>query len=86
MKIGVIAIVGGVATLWGPVIGGFIVILLIEATSVLFGSAGGSQMIYGILLMIVIIFKPDGIISLFHRDKEINQKTGIRFVRKKGGA
>lgn len=86
MKIGVIAIVGGVATLWGPVIGGFIVILLIEATSVLFGSAGGSQMIYGLLLMLVIIFRPEGIISLFHRGRGAKRKRQIRFLQKKGGS
>lgn len=68
MKIGVVAIVGGVATLWGPVIGGFVVTLLIEATSVLFGSAGGSQMVYGLLLVLIIIFRPAGIISFFTKE------------------
>ena len=86
MKIGVVAIVGGVASLWGPVIGGFVVILLIEATSVIFGAAGGSQMVYGILLMLVIIFKPEGIIGFFHKDNTANKTTGIRFRRKKEGA
>ena len=83
MKIGVVAIVGGVASLWGPVIGGFVVILLIEATSVLFGAAGGSQMVYGILLMLVIIFKPEGIIGFFRKDNTVNTKTGLSFRRKK---
>ncbi|MDO4273833.1 MAG: branched-chain amino acid ABC transporter permease [Eubacteriales bacterium] len=86
MKIGVVAIVGGVASLWGPVIGGFVVILLIEATSVLFGAAGGSQMVYGLLLMLVIIFKPEGIIGFFHKDKTENRASGFRFRRKKEGA
>lgn len=86
MKIGVVAIVGGVASLWGPVIGGFVVSLLIEFTSVLFGAAGGSQMVYGILLMVVIIFKPEGIIGFFHKDNTVNKTSGIRFKRKKEGA
>jgi len=75
MKIGVVAIVGGVASLWGPVIGGFVVTILIELTSVLFGSAGGSQMIYGILLMVIIIFRPEGLISFFRKDGS----GGLRF-------
>lgn len=83
MKIGVVAIVGGVASLWGPVVGGFVVILLIEATSVLFGAAGGSQMVYGILLMLVIIFKPEGITGFFRKDNTVNTKTGLSFRRKK---
>ncbi|SCP99456.1 branched-chain amino acid ABC transporter permease [Anaerobium acetethylicum] len=75
MKIGVVAIVGGVASLWGPVVGGFIVILLIEATSVFFGAAGGSQMIYGLLLIVVIIFKPEGIIALFRKNNAEDSKN-----------
>src|SRR5699024_3301172 len=86
MKIGVIAIVGGVASVWGPVIGGFVVILLIEASSVVFGSAGGRQMVYGILLMLVIIFKPEGIIGFFRKDNTVNRKTGLQFRKKKEGA
>ncbi len=85
MKIGVVAIVGGVASLFGPVIGGFVVILLIEATSVLFGAVGGSQMVYGILLMLVIIFKPEGIIGFFRKDDQSNKRSVFR-LKKKGGA
>lgn len=83
MKIGVVAIVGGVASLWGPVIGGFVVILLIEATSVLFGSAGGSQMIYGILLMLVIIFKPEGIIGFFSKEGRLRRSLILLKGKKK---
>lgn len=86
MKIGVVAIVGGVASLWGPVIGGFVVILLIEVTSVFFGSAGGSQMVYGILLMLVIIFKPEGIIGFFRKDSMSGKKPLFSIKRKKEGA
>lgn len=85
MKIGVVAIVGGVASLWGSVIGGFVVILLIEITNVLFGAAGGSQMIYGILLMLVIIFKPEGIIGFFQKNDAADKRTGFRFRRKREG-
>lgn len=85
MKIGVVAIVGGVASLWGSVIGGFVVVLLIEITSVLFGAAGGSQMVYGLLLILVIIFKPEGIIGFFQKDNTVNKKRGIQFKRKKEG-
>jgi len=82
MKIGVVAIVGGVATLGGPVIGGFVVTLLIEFTSKLFGSAGGSQMVYGILLMVIIIFRPEGIISFF-TERRSGEK---RLLKKTSGA
>lgn len=80
IKIGVIAIVGGIGTLWGPVLGAFIVIPLIEMTSVLLGQHGGSQMLYGLLLIIIVIFRPAGVISLFQKgEKKMSKK-------RKGGA
>lgn len=72
IKIGVIAIVGGIGTLWGPVLGAFIVVPLIELTSVLLGQHGGSQMLYGLLLIVIVIFKPSGVISLFYKHDHAN--------------
>ena len=77
IKIGVIAIVGGVGTLFGPVIGAFIVIPLIELTSVLLGSAGGSQLLYGLLLVIIVLFKPKGVISLFMHKKNTSTEEDV---------
>lgn len=73
IKIGVIAIVGGVGTLFGPLLGAFVVIPLIEFTSKLLGSTGGSQLLYGLLLMLIVIFRPKGLISLIIKDRsEVN--------------
>lgn len=74
IKIGVIAIVGGIGTLWGPVLGAFLVVPLIEMTSVLLGQHGGSQMLYGLLLIVIVIYKPTGVISLFHRSSNAGEK------------
>ena len=67
IKIGIVAIVGGVGTLFGPVLGAFIVVPLIELTSKLLGAVGGSQLLYGLLLVVIVIFRPQGLISLFGR-------------------
>ena len=67
IKIGIVAIVGGVGTLFGPVLGAFIVVPLIELTSKLLGAVGGSQLLYGLLLILIVIFRPQGVISLFKR-------------------
>ena len=67
IKIGIVAIVGGVGTLFGPVLGAFIVVPLIELTSKLLGAVGGSQLLYGLLLVLIVIFRPQGVISLFKR-------------------
>ena len=62
-----VSIVGGVGTLWGPVVG----TVLLEATSALlqswFGSGhGGVQLtVYSLILIGVILWRPNGLIGLF---------------------
>jgi branched-chain amino acid transport system permease protein len=66
IKIGVVAIVGGVSTLWGPVLGSFIVIPIIEITGKLFGGRGSGTIFYGLLLILIVIFCPKGLIHLWN--------------------
>jgi branched-chain amino acid transport system permease protein len=76
-----IATLGGVGTIWGPVIGAFILIPISEFTRIHFGGGGkGTDMIaYGFLIMIISIYQPFGVIGLFKRvkkeDRVINPKT-----------
>lgn len=67
-KIGSVAIVGGIGTLFGPVIGAAILIPLTELANVLLGSTGSGMLLYGAVLMIVIIFRPGGVMSFFQKD------------------
>src|SRR5216684_9016219 len=61
-----VSIVGGVGTLWGPVIG----TILLEATSTLLqswlgSSIGGVQLtVYSLILMAVILWRPTGIMGV----------------------
>ena len=63
-----VAIVGGIGTLWGPVIG----TVLLETTSTLLqswlgSSTGGIQLtVYSLILMAVILWRPTGLIGLFN--------------------
>ena len=71
--------------LWGPVIGAFIVIPAIELASALLGNVGGvggTQLLYGLILIVVVILRPDGIISLFDR----TSKKQVAASAKKEGA
>ena len=70
IKIGVVAIIGGVGTLMGPVLGAFIIIPLIELAMKLLGERGGSNMLYGLALMVIVILRPSGLISLLDRFKK----------------
>jgi branched-chain amino acid transport system permease protein len=62
-----VSIVGGIGTLWGPVIG----TVLLEATSALLqswlggGYAGVQLTVYSLILIAVILWRPNGLIGLF---------------------
>jgi len=61
----VAAIVGGVGTLWGPVLGAVVLHLLADLTRNLFGELPGINMvIYGTVLVLIVIFLPRGIAGL----------------------
>jgi len=72
-----ISVLGGIGYVWGPLVGTIILIPLAEYTRIFFGGTGGAVdlMVYGIVLMIICVFKPTGIISLLpnhilHREKK----------------
>src|SRR6202521_251379 len=61
-----VSIVGGIGTLWGPVVG----TVLLEATSALLqswlgGSTGGIQLtVYALILMAIILWRPTGLMGM----------------------
>jgi branched-chain amino acid transport system permease protein len=60
------AIAGGMHTLLGPTVGAVFTIVLNEGLRILFGTnfIGAANTIYGILLVLFIIFMPQGIVGL----------------------
>lgn len=71
IKIGAVVIIGGIGTLYGPIIGAFVVIPLIELASTLLGAQGGTQVLYGLMLIIIVILRPSGLIGLFDRKTKL---------------
>lgn len=58
----VAAIVGGMGTLWGPVLGAAVLHALAEATRNLFGQLPGLNMVvYGVVLVLIVTFLPRGL-------------------------
>ena len=56
------AIVGGMGTLWGPVVGALALHVLADLTRNLFGELPGiNMMIYGAVLVLIVMFLPRGI-------------------------
>lgn len=66
------AVLGGVGTLWGPALGAAILIPLTELTrSYVGGSGKGVDLIvYGALVIVIALARPDGIIGLFARRRQ----------------
>jgi branched-chain amino acid transport system permease protein len=61
----VAAIVGGLGSLWGPLLGALALHLLSDLTRNLFGSLPGINMvIYGSMLIVIVMFLPRGIAGI----------------------
>ncbi|HTU02365.1 MAG TPA: branched-chain amino acid ABC transporter permease [Candidatus Sulfotelmatobacter sp.] len=64
-----LAVVGGVGTLWGPLVGAALLIPLSEFTRIKFGGTGSAVdlLIYGALLTSVAVFQPSGLVGMVRR-------------------
>jgi len=67
IKMALVAILGGVGTLLGPVVGATVLTSIEEITRMLFGGTGRGtdQIIYGLLIVSVAVFYPAGIVGWF---------------------
>lgn len=61
-------IIGGPGTIWGPIIGSFILTPLMEVSRVILGRYAGVHLAaYGAVLVLVIIFMPKGVLDEFQK-------------------
>jgi branched-chain amino acid transport system permease protein len=71
------AIVGGMGTLWGPVLGALALHGLSDATRNLFGDLPGLNMvIYGLVLVLIVTFMPRGIAGIGQSVRHWRQRGG----------
>jgi branched-chain amino acid transport system permease protein len=61
------AVLGGIGTLWGPMLGAAILIPLTELTSSYIGGSGRGVdlIVYGTLIMVIALARPEGLVGLF---------------------
>jgi branched-chain amino acid transport system permease protein len=73
IRMAMIAIVGGIGTAAGPILGAFFVIPLEELANQVFSAkaAGLSQLVFGILLILVILIEPRGFMAIGPRLKRL---------------
>lgn len=69
--IALVAILGGVGKLWGPVIGAAVLIPLQELTRAYLSSSGRAYdlIIYSVLIIAVVLFEPNGILAIISNIK-----------------
>jgi len=65
IQVALVAILGGVGTVWGPVVGAVIIESLIQFTQYAFAGTiyGLEQIVYGSFLVLVILVRPRGVIE-----------------------
>ncbi|RJR17957.1 MAG: branched-chain amino acid ABC transporter permease [Nitrospiraceae bacterium] len=66
-----IVMVGGVATFWGPFVGALIMVLLAEFIRSMPGLGTAHQTFFGVLLIVIIIFLPNGVVGDFKKLKRL---------------
>lgn len=78
-----VVMVGGVATTWGPAVGALIMIVLSEYVRTIPNIGAAAQTLFGVLLIVIIIFMPNGIVGdfgklmrLFGRKPSLGQQPG----------
>ena len=70
-----VVMIGGVATLWGPFVGAVIMVLFAEIIRSIPSLGEAHETFFGILLIVIIIFLPNGIVGDF---KKLKRLVGIR--------
>lgn len=69
IQIAMFALIGGIGTVWGPLLGA---VLLVPITEFARGALGAEAIglhgfVYGVVLMLVVLFLPNGIMGVVHR-------------------
>lgn len=74
LMICLVCVMGGIGTILGPLIGAVIMTVVSEYTRVAIGGSGKGidQILYGVIVIVIVLFLPDGILSLFRRKRAKN--------------
>lgn len=75
------AIVGGIGTVAGPIIGSFIVTPLGELTSSLFNGLAGTNLIaYGVIVVVIIVYMPEGVVGRYNDWQSARKRRAIERI------
>ncbi|MQA04176.1 MAG: ATP-binding cassette domain-containing protein [Streptosporangiales bacterium] len=74
------ALVGGRGTLWGPVIGAFIVQGVNELATVTGGGSNARVLMFGVLLVVVVLFLPAGLLPTIERWWRARHPAEVKYI------
>lgn len=79
MKIVLLTVLGGLGSVWGPVLGAAILIPLSEYTRILLGGTGKGidLIVFGALIVVVACFQPQGIVGLMRSHGRRRAERGV---------
>ena len=77
IQITIAAVLGGVGSMWGPVIGATVLLSLIESARLYLGGTGEALnlVVYGLLVMTIAAFEPNGLIGMAQRVKLLRGRS-----------
>jgi branched-chain amino acid transport system permease protein len=80
IQICLVAVLGGVGTVVGPLLGAAVLIPLSEATRLALGASGRSLdlVVYGLLIMLIAAFEPAGLVGIARRFSRRGAGSGSR--------
>jgi len=72
LTIALVAILGGIGTLWGPIIGSVVLIPITQLTRVYLGGAARALdlVVYGPLVILIAILQPEGLVPMLTKVQE----------------
>lgn len=89
IRIGLVAILGGMGTIWGPILGALITVPLLELSNAYlqdFGGGAAGWAFYGLLIVLMVLYKPNGIIHIVDDISGYIQKKKLKGKREQYGA
>lgn len=83
MMICLVAVMGGIGTVIGPLVGAIVLTIISEYTRATFSYINGFDLfVYGVLVIIIVLYMPNGLISLFNKKQKYKILTPLEMERK----
>jgi len=75
-------LIGGLGSIWGPVLGAFLVVPMNEVTNGIVAAQGVHLFVFGLVLMAVVMFLPRGLLPTVRGWVESRRKSTVAFERR----